>query len=103
MTGIFAGSAFFFFLSARRDTGTASVRLRSTSHATRLLRLRFGYAPALEVIGFLLTKLSACQILVAARTECHVVGLILDQKIGLRRRMRLVTRQAINLGNHLGD
>ena len=37
------------------------------------------------------------QILVTGGAECQVVGLVLYQQIGLRRSMRLVARQAVDL------
>ncbi len=37
----------------------------------------------------------------AGLAECHVVRLILDQQIGLRRRMRLVASQAIHWSRYL--
>jgi len=40
--------------------------------------------------------------LVTTVAEIHVIGLILDQQIGLRRRVRLMARQAIQWDQDVG-
>ena len=46
-------------------------------------------------------KLSLFQILVARIAEFHVVGLIVRQQVGLKRRVRLVASQAIHWSQNL--
>src|SRR5579862_356155 len=109
MTGTFAGSAFFF--PPKAATGASSVTLSRTSSPTRLLRLRITFAPASVVMSILLVVLvlvlavglSLRQIFVAARAKRPVVDLILRQQVGLRRRVRLMTGQAVDLRYGLRD
>src|ERR1700749_3506399 len=94
-------SACFFFFSARAESGASSAIPSSTATTTLPSRPRIENIFRFSMISSTPALLPLRQVLVTAGTELHVVGLVLHQQVGLRRRMRLVTRQAIELRDHL--
>src|SRR5579864_986760 len=89
-------SAFFFFPNV--ETGEPRPRLKRTKNARSLWPLR------VRIVNIVVTsrcELSLVQILVACRTECHVVRLILYQQVRLSRRVGLVAGQAIHRSVHV--
>src|ERR1035441_10405984 len=102
MTGTFLGASVFFF-PPNAARGASSVSPSRNTKTSRLLRLRIRLGLASDILCILLIELPPRQIFVAAGTKRQIVGLVLDQQIGLRRGMRLVARQAVDLRPGLGN
>src|SRR5450755_4849558 len=101
--GLAAAACCFFLLSADAVKGVAAMKASSNRTATSVCPKPIDLMRNSDIIKTSGSWLPLSQIFVAGGAKCQVVGLVLDQQIGLGRRVRLVASQAIHLGLYLGD
>src|ERR1022692_4751994 len=98
-----AAACFFFLLSADAVEDTNSVKANSNIEAARVYRKLMDFLRTANILENLLLPLPGGQVFMTSGAKCQIVGLVLDQQIGLRRCVWLVAGQAINFGLYFGD
>src|ERR1035438_5547290 len=107
MTGVglaaAAAACCFFLLSADAVKGTAAMKASSTRTATRVCPKPIDLLRNSNIVKTSCSRLPLGQVLVAGGAKRQIIGLVLDQQVGLGRRMGLVAGQAIHFGLYFGD